>query len=103
MKRLIAGALGASMLLTCGVLTSTAQAAPDLDVTCAQTYAVEGDGYNDRIVAGDCAGATAGSWGRGLVTLQDRSEKFWCKFIEVDTSSGLVSVRARGCSLVDPN
>ena len=79
------------------------QAEPDLDVTCAQTYAVEGDGYNDRIVAGDCAGATAGSWGRGLVTLQDRSERFRCKSIMVEDFFGLTSVKAWGCSLVDPN
>lgn len=106
MKHLTFGVLaaGASFLLTSGAMVPTAQAEPDIDVTCEHTMAIEGRIPNYWITAHDCQGAPVGLRDQGRVTLQDRGPTtFWCDDILVGHGGEGPSVRARGCYPVLPD
>jgi len=106
MKRLTFGVLAASasFLLTGGVIAPTAQAEPDIDVTCEHTVAIEGRIHNFRILADDCHGAPVGVRDQGRVTLLDRGPTtFWCDDILVGRGGGGPSVRTLGCYPVRPD
>ncbi len=95
MKRLLYGVLaaGASILVTGGVLTPTAQAEPDIHVSCKHTVYIEDDG----VVAVNCTGAPVGTRDRGLLTLEDARLRFYCRDIHVGVVSSRLTVRANDC------
>ncbi|SEQ76308.1 hypothetical protein SAMN05216188_10518 [Lentzea xinjiangensis] len=101
MKRLIVGTLGVSMLLTCGVLTSAAQAEPGLHVTCARTLHIEHlDGGLFAISAAGCSSEEEEDRDdRGVLTLLDHgSARFECGSIELSEDDEDETVLAVFCT-----